>query len=198
MAYFTRYEKAITDYSQWINTLNESLYRVEQSILQNDTSDSILEKIMSISISVVSVSIGSGVIALLGFSSAGFIGVIICFAIGLLLSKGVNKKVFGTVRTLEDINEQEQSLIFNKNVLVEHFRPISKKLKISKTRRDVAFTRYHEIHELLSRFSQQMKSHNSNNLAYKYRRRHSENIQKSIQLVSKFNCIYAPKSSYRR
>lgn len=198
MAYFDRYNKAINDYAQWMTDLHASLNEVERNILQNDKSDVVIEKIVSIFIATAFVSIGSFFMGIVGFAAAGVFGGIALFVIGWLLSTAVNKNIFGSERTVEEINEHEKTVLSEKNSLTEYFRPVAKKLKIQRVRKEVAFTNYHHIQGLLSHFHQLLVTNNCKNLAYKYRRRHSESIQQSTRLINKFNNIYAPTKSTRK
>jgi uncharacterized membrane protein YhiD involved in acid resistance len=193
MAYFVRYEKALSDYGQWLKDLTVFLDGVEKNIFQNDKSDFLAEKLVSVTIASVFVTIGTWLLAIVGFVSGGVVGAGMFFIIGWLLSKNVNSKVFGSERSREEISAGEDLLLSEKDRLIEFFRPITKKLRIQSTRKDVAFTQYNLLHNMLMAFSTRLTANNSKNLAYKYRYRHKESIQQSIRLINNFNRIYAPQ-----
>ncbi|PKI12715.1 hypothetical protein [Colwellia sp. 12G3] len=198
MTYFIRYEKALSDYRQWINDLTDQLNNVENTILQKDKSDLVVEKLVSITIASVFVSIGSAILALIGLAAVGLIGGILLFIVGWLLSRGVNKKAFGSERTMEGLSEQERRLLSEKELLIEKFRPIAKKINIESLRKDVAFTRYNDLHNMLLAFSQLLMANKSDDLAYKYRYRYQQSIQRNRKLIQTFNCIYAPQHPFKK
>lgn len=190
MSYIKLYDKKLNEYKLWLHDLHNLLLAVEENILQNDNSDKIEEKLVSIGISSVFVSIGSGLASLFGIVAIGLSGGLVLFIIGWILSKGVNKKVFGNERKLDNINEDEKKLLSGKNYVITYFRPIEKKIKIKKLRKQVAFTNYIDIKDTLTHFLIYLKEYDSSNLAIKYQRRHSNTIKKYILSINQFDKIY--------
>ena len=190
MAYFTLYENKLIEYKSWLSTLDHHLERVEENILQKDNADVILEKVISVAVSSVFVAIGSGVVALFGLATAGIGGGILLFVIGWLFSQKVNSEVFGTEKSIENINDEDSALLNEKGNVLAYFKPIKKKLMIQKLRKEVAFTHYSEIREQLKGFGSLLQNYNARNLAYKYRLRHSKAIQKNILLMRHFDSVY--------
>lgn len=194
MAYFTLYENKLIEYKSWLSTLDNHLERVEENILQKDNADVILEKVVSVAVSSVFVAIGSSVVALFGLATAGIGGGILLFVIGWLFSQKVNSEVFGTEKSIENINDEDSSLLNEKGNVLAYFKPIKKKLIIQKLRKEVAFTHYPEIREQLKGFGSLLQNYNARNLAYKYRFRHRKAIQKNIMLMRLFDSVHCHQS----
>ena len=190
MAYFTLHETQLIEYKSWLSTLDHHLERVEENILQKDNADVILEKIVSMAVSSVFVATGNGVVALFGLVTAGIGGGVLLFVIGWLLSQKVNSEVFGTEKSIENINDEDSALLNEKGNVLGYFKPIKKKLMIQKLRKEVAFTHYSEIREQLKDFGCLLQNYNAPNLAYKYRLRHSKAIQKNILLMRHFDSVF--------
>lgn len=190
MAYFTLYEKKLVQYKSWHLSLDKHLTKVEENILQKDNTDQVLEKIVTVGISSVFVSIGSSVVALFGIATVGITGGVLLFIIGWLCSFKVNDKVFGKEKLIAEINDKEHQIINEKNNLLATFKSVKTKLNIKKHRKEVAFTRYVERKRELVDFCSLLQNYDSKVLAYKYRYRHSEAIQKSIMLINHFDNVY--------
>ena len=196
MSYINLYDEQLNEYKNWIKKFNLLLNQVEENILQKDNDAKIEEKLISIGISSVFVSLGTAIASLFGIVAVGLTGGLALFLIGWLFSKGVNKKVFGEERDISSINNQEKLILNEKDKNKNFFRPIEKKLKIRKLQKEVAFTYYIHIEKELSTFQQNLNSYDSSHLALKYRNRHSSLIQKHIILLKKFDLFYKHKRMY--
>ncbi len=198
MAYFTLYESKLAEYKVWLSTLDDHLELVEENILQKDNADQVLEKVVSVAVSSVFVTIGSGVVALFGVATAGIGGGVLLFIIGWLFSGKVNKEVFGKEKDIEKINNEDSELLNEKQKVLANFKPIKTKLSIQKHRKEVAFTRYAELRGQLKDFYSLLQRYNTRNLAYKYRNRHSKAIQKNIMLINQFERLYCQQSRFNQ
>jgi len=198
MTYFTLYENKLSEYKSWLSNLDKHLELVEENILQKDNADQVLEKVVSVAISSVFVTIGSGVVALFGVATAGIGGGVLLFIIGWLFSGKVNKEVFGKEKDIEKINNEDSELLNEKQNVLAYFKPIKTKLIIQKHRKEVAFTRYTELRRQLKDLCTLLQGYNSKNLAYKYRHRHSKAIQKNIMLINHFDSVYCHQSKFQQ
>lgn len=182
----------IEDYHVWLKKYNFQLDLIEETILQKDNRDKIEEKIVSIGISSIFVSIVVGFLSLIGVTAfAGFGGTVVLFIIGWFLSKGLNRKIFGTERKVESLNDEETQLIEIKNQVQKHLKPITLRARLKKEK--VNFTKYPELKNIFNDLNVQMKSYNADKLALKYRNRHSNLIKKQILLIHDFEKIYTGK-----
>lgn len=195
MSHLYIYDKQLNDYNKWIKEFTSLLENIEENILQKDNNDKIQEKLMSIGISSVFVSIGSAFTSLFGLVTVGLTGGLALFFIGWVLSKGVNKKVFGEERTFDNLNQQEQEFLMKRTSVKDYFRPIEKKIRIKKLQKEVAFTYYRDIEEILNSFQKNINRYDSSHLALKYRDRHSNVVKKYIILLKKFDKIYKNKQT---
>ncbi len=190
MSYLNIYDSKLDEYYLWVKKQEIILTVVEDNILQKDSSDAIQEKLLSIGFSSILVSIGTGIMSIFGLAFLAVGGGVVLFIIGLFLSKGINNKVFGKEREIEDISEEEKILLDYKNNLQNFFRPIKKKLTIKKLRHQVAFTNYLDIKNNITSFSEELQKFTPDNLAMKYRYRYNKSIQDYIIHASKFDKIY--------
>jgi hypothetical protein len=192
MAYLTLYNQKINEYSQWINALESHLNTVEENILQKDKTDFVTEKIVSVAFSFFSVTAGTSFVALFGIATGG-IGIVFLIGFGWLVSNVFNRKVFGTEKQIEDLNNESEYLLDEKQVMLNLFKPIKTKLKLNKYKKEVAFTHYKELLTKLERFKEVLQGYNAKQLAYKYRNRHSKAIKQNILLIHHFDNVYCSK-----
>ena len=99
--------KLLAQYKIWTLKLRNASQNIENNILQKDSSSKIEEKIISIGISSILVYIGTAIVGLFGVATGG-VGIIVLFIIGWLLSNLINKKIFGSERKIENINDDEK------------------------------------------------------------------------------------------
>lgn len=193
MAHLKLLDTKLDEYNKWMKELDNIIIQIEENILQKDNADKIQEKLVSIGIASVFVSIGSGIAGLFGVAAIGFSGGFALFAIGWFLSKGVNKKIFGDERKRDNIKENEEQLLSLKDDFQKFIKPIQMKLKIKKKRKEVTFTKYNEIKNEIEQLLIQLKEFDSSSLALKYRNRHSKLVQNFIIATHQFDKIYTGK-----
>jgi len=183
-------DKLLSQYKLWTIKLRNASQNIEDNILQKDSSNKLQEKIMSIGISTILVSIITGIIGLFGIALGG-IWTIVIFFIGWLLSKLINKKIFGSERKIEDIREDEQ-LLFKK---IQNIESTHKKIRdeINDKSRVVNFIDYPNLKREFNELINLLVTYNTSNLALKYRYKHSTIVSKYKLEVNKFNKIYAHK-----
>lgn len=189
MAYLTLYNQKINEYNQWINALESHLKTVEDNVLQKDKTDFVAEKVVSVVFSYFFVAAGTSVVALFGIATGG-IGIVFLVGFGWLVSNVFNRKVFGTEKKVEYLNNESECLLDEKQVLLNLFKPIKTKLKLNKYKKEVAFTQYKELLTKLERFKDALQNYNAKQLAYKYRNRHSKAIKQNVLLIHHFDKVY--------
>lgn len=189
--------RLVDAYYDWLKKYNNHLEFIEETILQKDNSDKIEEKVVSIIISAVFVSICVSVLTFFGFHSlSGFIGSVILFIIGWFLSKGINKKIFGSERKLENLSVEEKQIIDSSNDLKKHFKPITLRVRLKKEK--VYFSNYVEIKKKIEDLHSKMNMYSGSKLAYKYRYRYGKDIKKQILLQHDFENIYTGKNKRKK
>ena len=183
-------DKLLSQYKLWTIKLRNASQNIENNILQKDSSSKVEEKIISIGISSILVYIGTTIIGLFGIATGG-IGVIIFFIIGWMLSKLVNKKVFGSERNIESIRDDEKSLLSRLNKIEDMHKKIRD--EINDNNMIVNFTNYPNLKREFNELVNLLVTYNASSLALKYRYKYSYVINKYKVEVSKFNEIYAHK-----
>lgn len=189
--------RLVDAYHDWLKKYNNHLEFIEETILQKDNRDKIEEKIVSIIISAVFVSICVSVLTFFGFHSlSGFVGSVILFVIGWFLSKGFNKKIFGSERKLENLSDEEKQIIDSSNDLKKYFKPITLRVRLKKEK--VYFSNYVEIKKKIEDLHSKMSMYSGSKLAYKYRYRYGKDIKKQILLQHDFENIYTGKNKRKK
>jgi hypothetical protein len=188
-------DKTLDSYKSWLSNLESILVEIEENILQKDDTDKVEEKLVSIGISTVFVYIGSGIATLVGIGAAGIVGGIILFGIGWFLSQGINRKVFGKIRSRDSISSEESSLLNESEEILKYFKPITLQLKFKK--KSVNFDNYLDLKQKFKDMELKISNYNASKLALKYRYRHSKIVKKYIILSHKFDEIYANKKVKR-
>jgi len=180
----------IKEYKKWTMTLANSSKDIENNILQKDANDKIEEKIVSIGISTLLVYIVTGIIGLFGIATGG-VWMVLFFAIGWILSKFINKIIFGSERKRENIREDEEQLLQKlESIQSKH---IQIRDEINKKTMIVNFTNYGELKREFEHVVNLLVNYNASRLALKYRLKHSYVMSKYKTQVSKFDEIYANK-----
>jgi len=183
--------KLLSQYKLWTLKLHNASMAIENNILQKDTSDKLEEKILSIGIASLFVWIVMGIIGLFGVATGGFIIGVILFGIGWLLSKLVNKIVFGTPRKIENISDNEKLLLSTlKKVEQTH---ISIRDTINKGSIIINFTNYVALKKEFDSILNDLDNFKASHLALKYRYKHKIIASKYKIEVDKFHKIYAHK-----
>ena len=118
--------------------------------------------------------------------------IIILFIIGWLLSKLINKKVFGSERKLENIKDDEK-LLLNK---LQEVETTHKKIRddINNKAILINFTNYPNLKKEFEELVNLLVTYNAKHLALKYRYKHSYVSNKYKLEVNRFDEIYANKT----
>jgi len=183
--------KLLSQYKLWTIKLCSAGINIENNILQKDESNPIEQKFFSIGIASLFVWIATGIIGLFGVATGGFLIGIILFVIGWLLSKVINKVIFGTPRKLENISTNEKDLlstlqeIENKHILIRD--DINSDLVV------VHFKDYISLKKEFENVINELNNFNSIHLAYKYKLKHRYVTNKYKIEVKNFHKIYANK-----
>jgi len=183
-------DSLLTKYKMWTLKLNSTSIKVENNILQNDNSKKIEEKIISVGISSLIVYLGSAIIGLFGVTIIG-IWSIVLFILGWLLSKVINKKVFGSQREIENLRDDEIFLIDRLNKINLTHKNIRD--KINDKTIYVNFTNYIKLKKEFEELLNLLVNYDVSALALKYRYKHSYITHKYKIQINKFNEIYAHK-----
>lgn len=191
MSYLNLYNQKITDYEVWLKTHMQLLDDLEKVILQNDSLDKFQEKIISIGFASLFVSIASGIVGLFGIVAVGFLGGVVLFIIGWVISQLFNRKIFGKQRNIDSINESEKELLSKNNNLKIELKAKSLRVRLKKEK--VYFSYYSNLKNEIESLYNAVRLNNSDNLAYKYRIKYSMLKKKYIISINKFEHIYAHK-----
>ncbi len=183
--------KLLSQYKLWTLKLKSAGKAVENNILQNDDSDPLEQKIMSIGIASIFVWIVTSIVGLFGVATGGFIIGVILFGIGWMLSKLINKTVFGTPRKIEDISDGEKALLDSIKQIESTHIAIREKIKNNSV--VVNFTDYTKLKKEFEEMLEELNSFNTIHLALKYKLKHKYVVTKYKVEVDKFHKIYAHK-----
>lgn len=185
-------DKLLGQYKLWTVKLLSSTKDIENNILQKGSGNNIEEKITSIIIASVLVYIVTGVLSLLGLYSGEFILGVIFFGIGLLFSKFLNKKIFGKERKVEDLKDDEKTLLSQLEKINEVHKQI--RLTINDSSMVVNFCDYPKLSNEFNSMVSLLTNYNTRHLAYKYQLSHKIVVSKYKNQVKKFDAIYAHKN----
>ncbi|MBW6489511.1 hypothetical protein [Sulfurimonas sp.] len=178
----------LKEYRKWTLKLKSASQNIEDNILQKDINSKLEEKVASIIISSVLVYIVIGIVGLFGVSVGGVWGVVV-FAIGWLLSKAINKKVFGSERAVESLKEEEKLLLEK----LEQLNHRHEEMRSHLPAMPVFFTNYPSLKREFGEMINRLLTYNASNLALKYRYRHAYLVKKYQNEVNTFHKIYANK-----
>jgi hypothetical protein len=190
MYQITLINKLLLEYKKWTIKLKNSSIAIENNILQKDSSDELEEKIMSIGISSILVWIATSIAGLFGVVASGGI-VVIIFIIGWILSKLINKKVFGVERIYEDISDEEKSLLNSLKMIQNEHNKI--RTKINTNSMIVNFKDYGNLKVEFDNVLNMLNLFDTSHLAFKYRLKHHVVSKRYGQSVDQFKKIYANK-----
>ncbi len=181
-------DRLLKEYRIWTLKLKTAAQSIEENILQKDSSSMLEEKVVSIVISSVLVYIVVGVVGLFGVSIGGVWGIVV-FAIGWILSKVINKKVFGKERPVESLKEDEKLLLEKLKQLNHRHEEIRNHI----AQIPVFFTNYPSLKREFGEMINRLLTYNASNLALKYRYRHAYLVKRYQNEVKTFHKIYANK-----
>lgn len=190
MAKINLLTQLIKQYKLWTLKLHSASINIQDNILQKDSSSKVQEKVISIAISSALVYIGAAIIGVFGVSIGG-VWSIVLFGIGWLLSKGINKKVFGDERKIETIADNERALFDKLNALEQKHTKIRD--SINDKTLIIFFTDYTSLKREFNEMINRLLTYNPSHLALKYRYKHALLLKKYQQEVESFHNIYADK-----
>ena len=189
MYQFNLINQLLKEYKLWTLKLNSSTKRIENTILQKDTTSAFEEKVMSIGISYIFMWIVSSIIGLL--VPSGFIISAILFIVGWLLSRIINKKVFGTPRKKEDLSQHELDLFSALEKVFNTHKSIRD--DINKNKVLVQFKDYTKLNRQFRNITNSLNSFDTSKLAYKYRTKFIFVVSSYKKEIKKFDVLYAHK-----
>jgi Mg2+ and Co2+ transporter CorA len=189
MAHLQLIDKLIKSYKLWTIKLNNRVKQIENTILQNDQSDAFEEKIVSIGISYVFMWIFNGIIGL--FVVVNIFVSIALFFIGILLSKFINKKLFGTPREFEELSNEEKDMLKKLHSVTRTHKNIIK--SINENKRIVYFKDYIYLKDKFESMIDILENFDRSHLAIKYRTKYLLVIKDYKNEVKTFHKIYAHK-----
>lgn len=185
-------DKLLGEYKLWTLKLISTSKDIEQNILQKGSGKVIEEKVASIIIASVLVYLVTGVLSLFGLYSGEFILGVVFFGIGLLLSKYLNKKIFGVERKIEDLKDDEKILLENLENINKTHKEI--RAKVNDASIIVNFSGYSILYGQFKSMLNELQNYNTSHLAYKYRLSHKIVVGKYNAQIKKFDAIYAHKN----
>jgi len=189
MYQFNLINQLLKEYKLWTLKLNSSTKRIENTILQKDTTNALEEKVMSIGISYIFMWIVSSIIGL--FIPSAFIISAVLFIIGWLLSRIINKKVFGTPRKKEDLSQHELDLFSDLEKIFNTHKSIRD--DINKNKVLVQFKDYTKLNRQFKDITYSLNTFNTSKLAYKYKTKFLFVVSAYKKEIKKFDAIYAHK-----
>jgi len=184
-------DKLLSQYKLWTIKLRNASLNIENNILQKDSTSKLEEKIISIGVSSILVYMGSALVGLFGVATGGF-GVILLFIMGWLLSKFVNKKIFGDERSIESIRDDEK-LLLNKLAEIESRHKAIRDAMNSESG-IINFTNYPHLKRELNALVNLLTTYDASSLALKYKYKHAYVTNNYKVEVSRFDEIYAHKT----
>tara|TARA_B110000196_G_scaffold293833_1_gene282416 strand:- start:4077 stop:4655 length:579 start_codon:yes stop_codon:yes gene_type:complete len=157
--------------------------KVEDTILQNDISTQVEEKLASIGIATVFMWL---VGIFLTFTGAG----IVLFIVGLILSRIINAKIYGKPRNIEKLKEEEKVLLEYMHSYLKQLRGIKMKVGIASKRNQSLFVDYPLRKVELLNLTEQVNSLNIQHLSIKYRTVYSKFNKSHSRLTKHLNNAY--------
>ena len=185
-------DKLLGQYKLWTVKLISTTKDIENNILQKESGKNIEEKVASIIIASVLVYVVTGILSLLGLYSGEFILGVVFFGMGLLLSKFLNKKIFGVERKIEELKDDEKTLLSE----IERINEIHKEIrsKINDNSMVVNFCDYPKLFSEFQSMVSLLTNYNTSHLAYKYQLSHKIVVSKYKAQIRRFDAIYAHKN----
>lgn len=161
--------------------------KVEEVLLQNDTSVLVEEKVASIAMASTFMWVVGGIIGL--FVSLTGVGLVL-FVIGWILSKIINRQVYGRERKVESLNSDEKELLEIITRTSVELKALAMKMKIASKARRVVCVNYPQRRFELDRLLQHIEAHNPSNLSVKYRALYVKRVASHRTLSEKLNRSY--------
>jgi ABC-type multidrug transport system fused ATPase/permease subunit len=189
MAHLKQIDILIKEYKIWTIKLNNSVKNIENTILQNDQSDAVTEKIVSIIGSLIVMFIVSGIIGLIVEDNFGIS--VILFIVGLALSNFLNQKIFGKPRKFEELTDYEKDMLNTLNKITIIHTKIRD--EINQNKRLVYFKDYSKLRQKFNDILMVLKAFDKSNLAFKYRTKYIFVVSSYQKKVKQFDSIFAHK-----
>jgi len=168
---------------QFINSAIKHCKKIEEAILQNDTSTQIEEQLVSIGIASIFMWLVGLLLSLTGFG-------ILFFLIGLVLSKMINTKVYGKTRSAGSLNDEEQQLIEFMHSYMKQLKSLRMKVGLASKRNHVLFLEYPKHKTELASLTHEVKVLDIKHLSIKYRTVYSKLIKTQDSLVTQLDHAY--------
>ena len=168
---------------QYIDHVIKYCNKVEDTILQNDVSTQVEEKLASVGIATVFMWF---VGFFLTFTGAG----IILFLTGLILSRVINSKIYGKPRNAEKINDEEKDLLDLMHSYSKQLKRLKLKVSIASKRKQSLFVDYPKRKTELTKLTQKVSSLNVQHLSIKYRTIYSKFNKSHSKLAKHLNNAY--------
>lgn len=171
MAYLSAYERLHQEDACQQKKLVSLLESLEQNLLQNDTSDQVEEKLMSLGGSFIVMMGVSTLIGSFGVATGGF-GFMVLFFLGFVVSKGLGRYWFGKPREKASLNPVEYQLLSQRDELL---KTCKQRMLLTKVKKEpFACSYYPQRLEELDAFRRELQGFSTVHLAYKYRFRQNE------------------------
>lgn len=179
MAYLRAYDQLQSDAVRLQRKLVGLLESLDQNLLQNDTSDQLTEKLVSIGGSFV-LMLGVGALISLFGIVAGGVGLVVLFLVGFAISRGLSRFWFGKPRERSELKPREVRLLEARDELLKICNQRLLRAKVKKE--PFACSYYPKKMDELEVFGHQLQAFSVRHLAYKYRFR--QNALKKDWLVA--------------
>ena len=187
-------DKLFSSLREWIETHHKISEDIENNILQKDNSNIFEEKIVSIGLSSLLVYIGTAIAGLFGIATGGFLVALVLFPIGWIISRLINKKLFGSERKIEDISDDEQSLLKKLQNIDQEYKTMGLQIRFKKIL--VGFTEYGKYKRKLKYIANELMLYDASKLAIKYRVKHKLITKKYTKIANQFDAVYAKGKKY--
>lgn len=166
MAYLLAYQKLHRDDSRQQEKLVRLLASLDQNLLQNDTSDQVEEKLMSLGGSFIVMMGVSSLIGLFGIATDG-LGLVVLFLMGFVVTKLLGRYWFGKPREKGSLTAAEQQLLYQRDQLLKTCKQRLMRTKVKKE--PFACSHYLTRIQELEAFGHDLQNFSADHLAYKYR-----------------------------
>jgi hypothetical protein len=168
---------------QFINSALKHCKKIEGTILQNDTSTQIEEKLVSIGIASLFMWLVGLLLSLTGF---GFL----LFLIGFVLSKVINAKIYGNTRPEGTLNDEEKQLIEFMHSYMKQLKSLRMKVGLASKRNHVLFLEYPKHKTELANLTHEVKVLDIKHLSIKYRTVYSRLLNTQDNLITQLDHAY--------
>lgn len=173
-------EKA-TAHLEYLDDIIELCGCIQSTILQNDRSTQIEEKITSIGASF-------GVMTILGSVLSGSAPLL--FVAGFGLSKIINRKIYGAVRKEDDLTPHEKKIIALSKKIYRNKKSKKMMLKVKSKRFNVLFSNYYNEKVEMEEFLNSITRLSDRKLSIKYKNRLETLKDKKPLILKKLDLAY--------